>query len=137
MIRSAKDVPTTIITGPHSTPVWKYNMRQNGTQIIETDKLGNPGLEDGLRQLGQQGVQSILVEGGGSLQSMLAELGCIDRIEIFMAAKLIGKGIRMMEIPPRAMDHSLEFIESTWKQSGPDMHFTGVVKKYTSENINK
>jgi len=44
MIRSAKDVPTTIITGPHSTPVWKYNMRQNGIQIIETDKLGNQAI---------------------------------------------------------------------------------------------
>jgi diaminohydroxyphosphoribosylaminopyrimidine deaminase/5-amino-6-(5-phosphoribosylamino)uracil reductase len=134
MIRSAKEIPTTIITGPHSTPVWKYNMRQNGTQIIETDKLGNSGLEDGLRQLGEQGIQSILVEGGGRLQSMLAELGCIDRLEIFIAAKLIGKGIRMMEIPPRAMDHSLEFIESTWKPSGPDMHFTGVVKFFSTVN---
>ena len=137
MIQSAKEIPTTIITGPQSTSVWKYNMRQKGVEIIETNKLGNSGLEDGLRQLGQQGIQSILVEGGGRLQSMLAELGYIDRLEIFIAAKLIGKGIRMMEIPPRAMDHPLEFIESTWKPSGPDMHFTGVVKKYTSGKINK
>jgi len=92
MIQSAKEISTTIITGPHSTPVWKFNMRQKGVELIETDKFGKQGLEDGLRKLGQQGVQSILVEGGGRLQSQLAELGCIDCVEIFMAAKLIGKG---------------------------------------------
>ena len=130
MIHSAKEVSTTIITGPHSTPVWKYNMRQQGVKLIETDKFGNQGLEDGLRQLGRQRVQSILVEGGGRLQSMLAELGCIDRLEIFMAAKLIGKGIRMMEIPARPMDNAMEFIESKWRKSGPDAHFTGIINKY-------
>ncbi len=132
MIHSAKEVSTTIITGPQSTPVWKYNMRQRGVELIETDKFGNQGLEDGLRQLGRQGVQSILVEGGGRLQSMLAELGCIDRLEIFMAAKLIGKGIRMMEIPARPMDNAMEFIESIWEKSGPDMHFTGIINKYNA-----
>ncbi len=130
MIHSAKEVPTTIITGPQSTPVWKYNMRQQDVELIETDKFGNQGLEDGLRQLGQQGVQSILVEGGGRLQSMLAELGCIDRLEIFIAAKLIGKGIRMMEIPERPMEEALDFIESKWRKSGPDAHFTGIINKY-------
>jgi hypothetical protein len=58
----------------------------------------------------------------------------MDRLDIFIAAKLIGKGIRMMEIPPRSMDHSLEFIESNWKQSGPDMHFTGILHKYGTSN---
>ena len=130
MIGSAKEIPTAILTGPHSTPMWKYNMKQKGVEIIESDKIGNLGLKDGLKQLGARGIQSILVEGGGRLQSMLAELGCIDRLEIFIAAKLIGKGIRMMEIPSRSMDHSLEFLESIWKQIGPDMHFTGILHKY-------
>ena len=134
IIHSAKEISTTIITGQHSTPVWKYNMRQQGVKLIETDKFGNQGLEDGLLQLGQQGVQSILVEGGGRLQSMLAELGCIDRLEIFMAAKLIGKGIRMMEIPTRPMDNAMEFIESIWRKSGPDMHFSGVIHKYSANS---
>ena len=134
MINGANKVPTMIISGPHSTPVWKYNMEQQCVKLIQTEKFGNAGLKDGLKQLGQLGYQTILVEGGGRLQSMLAELSCIDRLEIFSAAKLIGKGIRMMEIPARAMDNSLSFIKSTWKQSGPDMHFTGIINKYNVGN---
>jgi len=32
------------------------------------------------------------------------------------------------------MDKAMEFTESTWKQSGPDIRFTGIINKYKVGN---
>ena len=130
MIQTAKDIPTCIITGPHSTPVWRDRMTAKAVRLIETEHIGILGLKEGLLELGKQGVQSVLAEGGGKLQSMLAELDCIDRLDLFIAPKLVGKGIRMMLVPPHEMEKAMVFEANEWRRSGSDAHFTGILHQY-------
>lgn len=135
LIDTAKLTSIAVICGPHSTPIWKDRIMQKSVRLIETSYFGAAGLEDGLRQLGKDGVQSVFAEGGGKLQSMLAELDHVDRIELYIAPKMVGKGIRMMKIPSRPMEDALGFIESTWHRSGPDAHFSGVIHRYHTGDV--
>jgi riboflavin biosynthesis pyrimidine reductase len=64
------------------------------------------------------------------LQSILAEGDHIDRLELFIAPKLLGDGIPMIKIPPRLMPEPAGFVSHTWSPQGPDMRFTGIIKKY-------
>ncbi len=49
------------------------------------------GAEAGLKALYQQGIASLLVEGGARLASSLLRLGLVDELILFMAPRLIGQ----------------------------------------------
>lgn len=137
LVKHAKDIGTIVITGPHSTPEWRANISRMGVQLIITKQLGILGLSEGLSLLLKQGVSSILCEGGGHMHSLLAEMDMIDRIDCFIAPKLIGKGIRMIKIPERSMAEAMEFIDHSWEKVDTDIYFKGILKKYTVDKYNK
>ncbi len=130
LVKSAAETPLYVITGTETGENWKQTLRAHKVNLILSKEKGRAALKDGLKQLGALGIQSILAEGGGKLHSMLAELDIIDRLELFIAAKLLGDGVRMMKIPPRRMPDPAVFLSHRWRQSGEDMHFTGIIKHY-------
>jgi len=130
LVKSAGTTPLYVITGEKISAKWKKEMEANDVQLI--CEKGDPEtvLVRGLRRLGREGIQSVLVEGGATLQSMLAAGDNIDRVELFIAPKLLGEGIPMMKIPSRLMPDPAVFISHSWTPHGPDMRFTGIIKKY-------
>lgn len=130
LVKSAGTTPLYVITGEKISAKWKKALEANDVQMI--CEKGDPEtvLVRGLRRLGREGIQSVLIEGGGKLQSMLAAGDNIDRVELFIAPKLLGDGIPMMKIPFRFMPDPAEFVSHAWIPHGPDMRFTGIIKKY-------
>jgi len=57
----------------------------------ELELLSGP-LEDELRGLGEDGVQSLLLEGGPTLGSAFLAAGLVDKILLFLAPKVSGEG---------------------------------------------
>jgi diaminohydroxyphosphoribosylaminopyrimidine deaminase/5-amino-6-(5-phosphoribosylamino)uracil reductase len=53
---------------------------------------GRIKLDDLLSKLFRLGITSILIEGGSSTLSRFMEAGLVDRLELFVAAKLLGSG---------------------------------------------
>jgi len=53
-------------------------------------------LEDELRRLGEQGVQSLLLEGGPTLATAFLERDLVDRLLVFVAPTIAGEGQRML-----------------------------------------
>ncbi len=130
LVRSAGDIPLTVIAGPAATTEWRTRMENMKVRVIATSGIGADGLKDGLKQLGEQGIHAVLAEGGGRLHSMLAERDLIDRLELFIAPELLGGGVRMMPVPPRKVSEALRLVSSAWEPSGPDMHVSGVLRNY-------
>ena len=59
-------------------------------EIVERDPSGRVSLPDLLSRLGKRDVQGVLVEGGGSLAWGFVQAGCVDRLVLYVAPKLIG-----------------------------------------------
>lgn len=133
LFQNVAAAPLCVICGNHAREKWKKDMEKHGARLIAVEEDGQKGLAEGLRELGRQGIQSVLVEGGAAVHNMLAAEDAIDRLELFIAPKLLGKGLPAMRIPGRLMPQAKTFYSAQWRQSGPDMHFSGIFKHYTGE----
>jgi len=60
-------------------------------------------LEDELRALAEDGVQSLLLEGGPTLAAAFLEAGLVDKLLVFVAPRLSGAGPGMLAGLPRAV----------------------------------
>lgn len=58
--------------------------------MITKSKNGRVELEDLMQRLGAQGIDSILLEGGGTLNDAALRAGLVDRVVTFLSPKIIG-----------------------------------------------
>lgn len=97
-----------------------------GKTLLVDEKEGHTDLEKALQELGSLPVTSILVEGGQNLATALLRDRLVDKVEIFIAPKMLGGGTRsVMGIGIDHMDEILEFRETQWRQVGNDLLFSG------------
>ncbi|MEP2446836.1 MAG: bifunctional diaminohydroxyphosphoribosylaminopyrimidine deaminase/5-amino-6-(5-phosphoribosylamino)uracil reductase RibD [Balneola sp.] len=96
-------------------------------EIIQTPKLeGHVDLREAFKMLGQNGISSILVEGGQQLSSTLIKQGLVDKLCVFIAPKLLGAGTRsVLNIGINKMNEIAELKEVSWEKVGDDMLLTG------------
>jgi diaminohydroxyphosphoribosylaminopyrimidine deaminase / 5-amino-6-(5-phosphoribosylamino)uracil reductase len=69
----------------------------------ELELLSGP-LEKELRRLAEQGVQSLLLEGGATLATAFLEADVIDKLLVFVAPRLSGEGPHLFRDPTRAVE---------------------------------
>jgi diaminohydroxyphosphoribosylaminopyrimidine deaminase / 5-amino-6-(5-phosphoribosylamino)uracil reductase len=69
-------------------------------------ELRSGPLRDELRALASEGVQSLLLEGGPTLAAAFLEAGLVDKVLVFVAARISGEGPGMLEGMPRALELS-------------------------------
>lgn len=82
----------TLIATTETNPRVHLRYQQQGATILvcQRDNNGRVSLRDLLLQLGERGVQSVLLEGGGRLAGSMLEQGMIDEFVFFLAPKLLG-----------------------------------------------
>ncbi len=89
---------------------------------------GRVDLEALLDALGQRGVTSALVEGGGTLMGALFDLGLVDKALVFVAPKIVGGTAAPGPVGGRGVDRMAEALElkrPRWERIGDDMLLTG------------
>ena len=79
--------------------------------------------------LGKRGVVNLLVEGGGSVHGQLLAAGLVDRMEIFVAPKLIGAGgVPLVSIEgPDKMSEAWQLEQVSVLPLGDDVLISGSV----------
>ncbi|MDZ7806068.1 MAG: bifunctional diaminohydroxyphosphoribosylaminopyrimidine deaminase/5-amino-6-(5-phosphoribosylamino)uracil reductase RibD [Gracilimonas sp.] len=127
---------TTIITwnkeasATDADPMLKM-MKQNyfRGEILQVSKVeGHADLRQAFKMLGEKGFSSVLVEGGQQLSSALLREGLVDKIELFIAPKLLGAGTRsLIGIGINKMRDIAELKDITWTKVGDDMLLTGYI----------
>lgn len=95
-------------------------------EIIHVDQTeGHVRLKEAARKLCDKGIHSMLVEGGQHLSSALLRAGIVDRLQLFIAPKLLGGGTRsIMNLNVNRMEDIVPFSSFEWQQVGPDMLLT-------------
>lgn len=104
-------------------------MKQNyfRGEVIQTSRFeGHVNLREAFRLLGEKGITSVLVEGGQQLSSALIKEGLVDKLELFIAPKLLGSGTRsIINIGINRMRDIVELRDVSWQKVGDDMLLTG------------
>ena len=90
IVRTAKEVPT-IIASCNRQEAMHMPYVEAGCQILVTpEKDGQVDLWDLMRQLGQLGIDSVILEGGGTLNWSALQAGIVQKVQAYVAPKLFG-----------------------------------------------
>jgi diaminohydroxyphosphoribosylaminopyrimidine deaminase/5-amino-6-(5-phosphoribosylamino)uracil reductase len=80
-------------------------------------ELRSGSLEEELRALASEGVQSLLLEGGPTLAGAFLRAGLVDKLLLFVAPTLSGSGPRLID----RLDAPLPLAHMTTRQVGEDV----------------
>ena len=87
---------------------------------------GGINLPELFRKLGQRGITSVLVEGGGAIITSVLRERLADRLAVVVAPKIIGRGVDAVgELGLATMDRALQLTAVQWRRLGPDILCTG------------
>ena len=103
---------------------------------IWTNSLHSPGMIDineTLSSLGERGVVSLLVEGGGITLGTLFDSGLVDKVHVFIAPVIIGGSLAASPIE----GHGPEFMSQAWRVERTNIEKFGddwLITGYPSRN---
>ena len=94
IVRTAKKIPTIVAYLPEKIDSEKEkSLTEAGIQLLplQPDQNGRIDIEELFQELGEQGIDSILVEGGSAIHgSLLEKPHLINRVYAYIAPKIIG-----------------------------------------------
>ncbi|MCR3955559.1 MAG: bifunctional diaminohydroxyphosphoribosylaminopyrimidine deaminase/5-amino-6-(5-phosphoribosylamino)uracil reductase RibD [Gudongella sp.] len=108
LVRTAGEVRTILATTNQAPKNALEDLRERGLEIMVTqEKDGRVDISSMVERLGELGIDSILIEGGGAIGYSFLEERLIDKVLFFIAPKLVGgddsksplggKGVQMMK----------------------------------------
>ena len=90
VVQSAKEQPTQVITSEKYN-LERYNHLESlGVKLITRPANPDINLEELVSYLGEQKIDSILIEGGSYLHAKAIESKIVDKAFVFIAPKIIG-----------------------------------------------
>ena len=90
LVRTAKEVPTILATCSGGTARHKPYEEAGCTVLVTRDKGGRVDLSHLMELLGQREIDSILLEGGGTLNWSMLSAGLVSGVQAYIAPKLFG-----------------------------------------------
>lgn len=90
VITTAEQVPTIIATCCSDREKQTVYEEAGCRILLTNEKNGHVDLEDLMEKLGQDGIDSILLEGGGTLHWAALESGIVQKVQAYIAPKIFG-----------------------------------------------
>ena len=87
-------------------------------------ELRSGALEDELRALACEGVQTLLLEGGPTLATAFLRVGLVDKLTLFVAPTLSGRGARFLG----ELEAPLALLHPTTERLGEDVLLAGYLR---------
>jgi diaminohydroxyphosphoribosylaminopyrimidine deaminase/5-amino-6-(5-phosphoribosylamino)uracil reductase len=104
--------------------------------IIKGDPEGKVDLAELLKKLGKRGITSILVEGGSRIITSLLKVGLADKLMVFIAPKVIGKGIEAVaDLGIADLSEAINLSPVKLRKIGNDYLFEGNINSTLSDLI--
>lgn len=84
------EAPTIILTTAAADSGRARELEQAGVELLLCGDGPQVDLPLAMRRLGERGIASVLLEGGGTLNGAMLEAGLIDQVRVFFAPKIVG-----------------------------------------------
>ena len=91
LVRTAREVPVAVACALPADAARARALRERGVEVVSLpDADGRVDLPALMDWLGGRGVDSLLVEGGGTVHAALLTAGLVDRVIVYLAPKACG-----------------------------------------------
>lgn len=110
----------------------KEQLEQAGIRIFETSGETRTDVNDLMRILGENGISSLFIEGGGTVNSAFLENRLIDKVVLYFAPKLVGGSNAPTFLEGRGfelMKDAVDLVDGEFTKIGKDFKFTGYPEK--------
>lgn len=141
IVKTAKEYRTIVAVGQQSTVNGQQSkvdeLKSLNVEVLPcNEKDGHVDINDLMKRLGEIGIDSLLLEGGSTLNAAFLEAGCVDEVYAFIAPKIIGgehskspiggKGIELMKDAITFDKVEIEQIENDILIKCKDVHCSSV-----------
>lgn len=126
LVRSARDIPTIVFTGPGNNDK-AQELRRMNVEVIERPE-GTRDLAAVLDDLWRRDIQGVLVEGGSTVAGAFCDGGLVDKITFILAPVIIGGPTAPRAIEGRGaptLDEAVRLTHVTTGALGEDIEITG------------
>lgn len=106
-------------------------LRAEGIEIISTGEGDHVDLRRLLKELAAQEITSVMLEGGGTLNFSMLRAGLVDRINAFIAPKVIGGRTALTAVEGEGftqLDQAVELINVETEMLGGDVLISGYIR---------
>lgn len=129
----ADDAGTIMATTSRASKSKIKALEERGIRVIETpEKQGKVDLSFLISELGKSNIDSILLEGGSTLNYSALEAGIVDKVQFFIAPKIIGGENAKTPVGGRGkgyMKDSIDIFDTAVKNFQGDILIEGYVRK--------
>lgn len=130
LVQTAGEVPVIVATLSEDKDRTQA-LEAKGVQVLRTkEKDGRIDLQDLMQRLGQQGIDGILLEGGGTLNESALRAGIVQHVEAYIAPKLFGGSAPFTPVAGNGVDvpgQAWTLINQKMTQIGEDYLIEGDV----------
>lgn len=121
IISTATEIPTIIATA-ESDPEKQAPFLKAGCEIILVSYLeGRLNLKELTKKLGEKGIDSIILEGGGTLNASALKAGIVQKVQTYIAPKIFGG----KEAPSPVEGHGIEQPNQAYLLERPQITYLG------------
>lgn len=128
-----QDKLTVIATTLSADENKKQALRDLGLKVIEVpEKNGRVDLKEFVKKLGKEGIDSILIEGGGTLNFSALEENIVDKVIFYIAPKILGGEHSKNSISGRGfsrLDDAVKLKDINYRTIGEDLVVEGYIYK--------
>ena len=131
IVKTAKHIPTIVAHAVHDEEKEKQ-LKEAGVDLIFSSVDGQVDFCDLVKKMAKRGIDSILIEGGGTFHGTVLKSGLVDRIYCYMAPKLIGGKEAKSPVEGDGfslMKEAVEIDDTEIIKVGRDICITGKVRK--------
>jgi len=127
LLATARDTPT-IVVAERAGDAERRLVAARGAELVE---IGDGGLRAALTALAERGLLDIMCEGGPTLAGALLADGLIDRVLLFVAPLVVGRGAPDLFAAPAvdAVDRAWRVKNPEWRRVCDDLMLSGDLEK--------
>lgn len=89
IVKTAQNIPTIVCFAKGDDGKIKQ-LQEAGVEVLQCERQGRVDLDTLMKVLGQRNIDSVLIEGGGTLHGTVLKAGLVNEIYGYIAPKLIG-----------------------------------------------
>lgn len=131
IVRTAREV-FTYVAYCDAEPEKQRALEAAGIKLLcIPDRQGQVDVSLLLKRLAEEQIDSILLEGGGTLNASMLKQGMVNRVYAFIAPKLVGGAKARSPVEGEGVDNmagAFALKQTVYQQFGEDLLVTGIVK---------
>ncbi len=133
LVKTAKDIPTIVFCADYMMDK-KKRLEKAGVKVVVLPDANNERVDLAavMQWLGENGIDSVLLEGGGTLNFSAMRLGLVDRVQAYIAPKIIGGAQAQTPVGGEGfakMADAMELSEMSITRLGADFLLEGRLRK--------